>query len=92
MQRDTVDEDYRCASAGCCFDDAVWGQGDASEAARPLLQWTFDTLEMNRVQAETDTRNTAPARVLEKLGFAREGKFAKTVSRMARSRTRACSA
>ena len=30
-------------------------------------------LDLNRVQAETDTRNVASARVLEKLGFVREG-------------------
>ena len=65
--------DYRSASMGYCFDDAVWGHGYATEAARVLLQWAFDTLEMNRVQAETDTRNVASARVLEKLGFVREG-------------------
>jgi len=64
---------YRSASLGYCFDDAAWGHGYASEAARALLQWAFDTLEMNRVQAETDTRNAASARVLEKLGFVREG-------------------
>jgi [ribosomal protein S5]-alanine N-acetyltransferase len=33
----------------------------------------FDTLDLNRVQAEADTRNAASARVLEKLGFVREG-------------------
>jgi RimJ/RimL family protein N-acetyltransferase len=38
-----------------------------------LLQWAFDTLEVNRVQAETDTRNVASAHVLEKVGFMREG-------------------
>ena len=38
-----------------------------------MLQWAFDTLDLNRVQAETDTRNVASARVLEKLGFVREG-------------------
>jgi RimJ/RimL family protein N-acetyltransferase len=30
-------------------------------------------LALNRVQAETDTRNVVSARVLEKLGFLREG-------------------
>ena len=64
---------YRSASLGYCFDDAAWGHGYATEAARALLEWAFDTLEMNRVQAETDTRNAASARVLEKLGFVREG-------------------
>jgi ribosomal-protein-alanine N-acetyltransferase len=64
---------YRSASIGYCLDDAAWGHGYATEAARALLQWAFDTLDLNRVQAETDTRNAASARVLEKLGFLREG-------------------
>jgi RimJ/RimL family protein N-acetyltransferase len=65
--------EYRSASMGYCLDDAAWGQGYATEAARAVLQWAFDTLDLNRVQAETDTRNAASARVLEKLGFVREG-------------------
>jgi [ribosomal protein S5]-alanine N-acetyltransferase len=64
---------YRSAKLGYCFDDAVWGHGYATEAARALLQWAFETLDLNRVQAETDTRNVASARVLEKLSFVREG-------------------
>jgi RimJ/RimL family protein N-acetyltransferase len=65
--------DYRSASLGYCFADAAWGHGYATEAARGLLRWAFDTLDLNRVQAQTDTRNVASARVLEKLGFVREG-------------------
>ena len=65
--------DHRSASMGYCLDDAAWGHGYATEAARALLHWAFDTLDLNRVQAETDTRNAASARVLEKLGFMREG-------------------
>lgn len=64
---------HRSASLGYCYDDAAWGHGYATEAARGLLQWAFDTLDLNRVQAEADTRNVASARVLEKLGFVREG-------------------
>ena len=65
--------DYRSASLGYCLDAAAWGHGYATEAARALLDWAFDTLDLNRVQAETDTRNLASARVLEKLGFVHEG-------------------
>lgn len=65
--------DYRSASLGYCLNQAFWGQGYATEAAHVLLQWAFDTLDLNRVQAETDTRNAASARVLEKLNFRREG-------------------
>ncbi len=65
--------EYRSASLGYCFDDAAWGHGYATEAAHALLRWAFGTLDLNRVQAETDTRNVASARVLEKVGFVREG-------------------
>jgi len=64
---------YRSASLGYCFDDTRWGNGYATEAVTALLDWAFDTLDLNRVQAETDTRNHASVRVLEKLGFVREG-------------------
>jgi ribosomal-protein-alanine N-acetyltransferase len=65
--------EYRSASMGYCLDDAAWGHGYATEGARALLQWAFDTLDLHRVQAEADTRNVASARVLEKLGFLGEG-------------------
>jgi RimJ/RimL family protein N-acetyltransferase len=65
--------DFRSASMGYCLAEAAWGQGYATEAGRALLQWAFDALDLNRVQAEADTRNVASARVLEKLGFVREG-------------------
>ncbi|KQZ07668.1 GCN5 family acetyltransferase [Agromyces sp. Root1464] len=65
--------DFRSASLGYCLNRAAWGHGYATEAARALLRWAFDTIDLNRVQSETDTRNLASARVLEKLGFVREG-------------------
>jgi len=65
--------DYRSASLGYCFGEAAWGRGYATEAVRALLGWAYDALDLNRVQAEADTRNIASARVLEKLGFVREG-------------------
>jgi [ribosomal protein S5]-alanine N-acetyltransferase len=57
---------HRSASLGYCYGEAAWGSGIATEAARELLRWAFDALDLNRVQAETDTRNVASARVLEK--------------------------
>ncbi len=65
--------DHRSATMGYCLTEEAWGHGYATEAAHALLHWAFDTLDLNRVQAETDTRNEASARVLEKLGFVREG-------------------
>lgn len=65
--------DYRSASLGYVLHDTAWGHGYATEAAGAVLRWAFDALDLNRVQAEADTRNAASARVLEKLGFVREG-------------------
>ncbi len=65
--------DYRSASLGYCLGEAAWGQGFATEAAGALVQWAFDTFDLNRLQAEADTRNVASGRVLEKLGFVLEG-------------------
>jgi RimJ/RimL family protein N-acetyltransferase len=67
------DPTYRSAMLGYCFAEAAWGQGFATEAAGAVLQWAFNTLNLNRVQSEADTRNAASGRVLEKLGFLREG-------------------
>lgn len=65
--------DFRSASLGYCLNETMWGRGYATEAAHALLEWGFAALDLNRVQAEVDTRNSASARVLEKVGFRREG-------------------
>jgi ribosomal-protein-alanine N-acetyltransferase len=64
---------YRSATIGYCFAEAAWGHGFATEAAGAVVQWAFTTLDLNRVQSGADTRNRASERVLEKLGFVREG-------------------
>jgi [ribosomal protein S5]-alanine N-acetyltransferase len=66
-------KEFRSASMGYCLNEDAWGHGYATEAARAIVKWAFDALDLNRVQAETDTRNVASAHVLEKVGFQREG-------------------
>ena len=62
-------------SAGICYSLArhAWGHGYGGEAARALVDWAFEALDLNRIQTETDTRNEASARILLRLGFQREG-------------------
>ena len=67
------DHDNRSANLGYVFAEHAWGQGYATEAGRALLEWGFDVMDLNRVSAQTDTRNEASARVLTKLGFTLEG-------------------
>lgn len=54
---------------------ARWGQGIASEAARAVLRFAFDTLNVNRVVAFCHVDNTASWRVMEKIGMQREGRL-----------------
>jgi RimJ/RimL family protein N-acetyltransferase len=46
-----------------------WGQGYATEAARSLLAFGFQTLRLQRVWAECLAENTRSIHVLERLGM-----------------------
>ena len=50
-----------------------WGQGIATEALRPLVNWALSQPEVFRAWAVCDVENTASARVMEKVGMIREG-------------------
>jgi len=63
----------RRAQVGYGLAASAWGQGFATEAVGALLDHGFDALDLNRVEADIDPRNTSSARTLERLGFTREG-------------------
>lgn len=67
-----VDASRRC-DIGYTLGQAHWGRGYAAEALEALLGYGFDALDLNRVEADIDPANAASSRVLEKLGFRREG-------------------
>jgi len=48
---------------------AAWGQGFATEAARPVLDHALHTLGLKRVFADIDPANAASTGVARKLGF-----------------------
>lgn len=50
-----------------------WGRGLMRAAARQVLSWAFDTAGFNRVHAIVMTSNLPSIRLLETLGFLREG-------------------
>ncbi len=62
----------RC-EVGYALSRAAQGQGMASEAVRCALTHAFDTLGMERIEADVDPRNAPSVRLLERLGFQREG-------------------
>ncbi|MFZ6861527.1 GNAT family N-acetyltransferase [Undibacterium sp. Ji67W] len=67
--------DHQCrhAEVGYSMGAAYWGQGYMHEALIALLNYGFQTLNLNRIEADIDPHNLASARCLEKLGFVKEG-------------------
>ena len=56
-------------SLGYEFAPKYWLQGFAAEAARPVLAYAFQTLELDRLVAFVRPDNLRSVRLLEKLGF-----------------------
>jgi [ribosomal protein S5]-alanine N-acetyltransferase len=50
-----------------------WNQGYTTEAARAMTRWSFEQLNVHRVQADCTEGNEGSARVLLKCGFKHEG-------------------
>jgi ribosomal-protein-alanine N-acetyltransferase len=69
------------ASIGYVLNRRYWGQGYATEAASTVVSSVFSLSPVCRVWATCDADNLASARVLEKLGMAREGLMRKAVIR-----------
>jgi [ribosomal protein S5]-alanine N-acetyltransferase len=61
------------ASIGYDLAHAYWGQGIMTEAIRAVIAFGFERMNLNRIEADADARNPASGRVLEKVGFRREG-------------------
>lgn len=65
-------QNRRC-ELGYAIASEHWGKGYASEAIEAALEHGFREVGLNRVEADIDPRNAPSARVLEKLGFRKEG-------------------
>ncbi|MBK1812810.1 GNAT family N-acetyltransferase [Clostridium sp. YIM B02505] len=53
--------------------EKYWGSGIASEATSLLIKFLFETVDVNRIQAEVMPNNIASKNVLIKNGFIKEG-------------------
>lgn len=61
------------AAVGYALASPWWGRGFAREALSCVLAHAFDDLGLRRVEADIDPRNDASCRLVERLGFMREG-------------------
>jgi ribosomal-protein-alanine N-acetyltransferase len=64
---------FLSAHLGYWIDQEHQRKGYMTEAVREVTRFAFDALGLHRVQAAVMPHNTASLRVLEKLGFRKEG-------------------
>jgi len=68
-------QEHRLGEIGYVFHPDYGGRGYATEAARALLGLGFEHYGLHRIVGRLDARNTASARVLERLGLRLEAHF-----------------
>lgn len=69
-----VDMKKQKAEIGYAINSCYGGQGYATEASKQLMAFAFETLELEKVAATCDARNTASEAVMKKLGMTLEGR------------------
>ncbi|MFB6150493.1 MAG: GNAT family N-acetyltransferase [Haloarculaceae archaeon] len=68
-----VDEVFGNAEIGYYVHPEHWGNGYATDAVRQVAAYAFEERRLHRVSAKCFADNDASRRVLEKVGFEREG-------------------
>jgi ribosomal-protein-alanine N-acetyltransferase len=74
-----LDADRRQAMLWYALHRSCWRKGYALEATRSMLALGFDELALHRIYADIDPRNTASARLCERLGLRREAHFRENI-------------
>lgn len=69
----TLVEDPSCLEIGYSIGKDYWGKGIGSEIAKALVDYAFSHTDTNELTALTDAGNIGSQRVLEKVGFHRNG-------------------
>ncbi|MFW5728416.1 MAG: GNAT family N-acetyltransferase [Spirochaetota bacterium] len=64
---------FRSCFLGYNLDEEATGKGFMTEALKATLGYVFHTVRLHRVEANVMPRNDASLRVLDRLGFRREG-------------------
>jgi [ribosomal protein S5]-alanine N-acetyltransferase len=69
---------------GYSLAEPYWGRGLIAEAAGPVIRCVFEEYAVERLQAQVFVGNDASERVLQKLGFTREGVLRSYIERRGR--------
>ena len=68
-----LDVNHRRGEIGYALARPYWRKGLARDALTALLEFAFNNLDLHRIEADVDPRNENSIRLLERLGFRREG-------------------
>jgi len=68
-----IDPVHRRGEIGFALARSAWGEGLMSATLRALFDFAFGELGLHRLEADVDPRNEPSLRLLERLGFRREG-------------------
>lgn len=68
-------QEHRGGEIGFLFDPRHHGNGYATEASKALLAFGFSLLGLHRIEGRLDARNSASARVMDRLGMRKEAHF-----------------
>jgi len=60
---------------GYRFAKSAWGKGYATETAHATVQYAWDVMKLNELNAITNIDNAASRKVLEKMGMQENGTF-----------------
>ena len=74
-----ADVHRQTAELGYWLGQEFWGRGMMTEAVAALTDFCFEEFQLRRIYAEPFANNPASARVLEKGGFALEGRLKNNV-------------
>ena len=66
-------EKAKCLEIGYVLDDVHWGKEIMAEAVYELVNQLFEKTDVHRIQVHTKDNNLNSKRVIEKLGFIKEG-------------------
>lgn len=69
----SIEEEHWKAEIWYDLHPAHWGQGIMTEVIKTVVQYGFNEMGLNRIEAFYDPRNISSFRVLEKSGFEFEG-------------------
>lgn len=74
-----TDPENRQAEIGYTLDREFRGKGYATEALTAIIGYLFHSLDKHRIIASIDPVNTDSVRLIERLGFRKEGHFRESI-------------